>query len=78
MLDYAMIGIMNENVRKYGKHDKTIAFLQSCLCLSELTALVLTRLRHVQTSPSLPLLLPQNPLPLRLQLLPPSTPKLLG
>jgi hypothetical protein len=30
MLDYAMIGMKNDNVRKYGKHDKTIAFLQSC------------------------------------------------
>jgi hypothetical protein len=42
MLDYAMIGAKNENVHKYGKHDKTIAFLKSCWCLLELTTLVFT------------------------------------
>jgi hypothetical protein len=61
MLDYAMIGAKNENVRKYGKHDETIAFLQSCSCRPEFTTLVLTRSRHMQTSPSLLRLLPQTP-----------------
>jgi hypothetical protein len=69
MLDYAMIGKKNERTWSGSKHDETIAFLQSCSCLPEFTALFLTRRRHVQASPSLPPLLPQTPL-LRL---PPST-----
>jgi hypothetical protein len=77
MLDYAKIGKKNGRTWSGSKHDKLIAFLQSCSCLSELTALVLTRSRHVQTSPRLPSVLPQTPLPLRLPRLPPSTPKLL-
>ncbi len=60
MLDY-------EKIRE---RDATIAFLQSCSCLPEFTALVLTRSRHVQTSPSLSPLLPQSSLPLRLLRLP--------
>ncbi len=30
MLDYAIIGAKNEEIRNDGEHDKTIAFLQSC------------------------------------------------
>jgi hypothetical protein len=73
MLDYAVIGAKNENVRKYGKHDETIAFLQSGLYLSELTALVLTRSCQAQTSPCLPPLLPQTLLAPQLLRLPQST-----
>jgi hypothetical protein len=71
MLDYAKISKRNRN--NYGNLNATIAFLQSCSCLSEFTVLVLTRSHHVQTSPSLPPLQLQPPLPLRLLRLPPST-----
>jgi hypothetical protein len=60
MLDYAKIA--KSKGRNWNQLDATIAFLQSCSCLPELRALVLTRSRHVQTSLSLP----------------PSTPKLLS
>jgi hypothetical protein len=71
MLDYAKIS--KSKGKDYGNLDATIAFLQSCSYRPECTALVLTRPRHVQTSPSLPPLLPHNSLPLRLPRLPPST-----
>ncbi len=70
MLDYAMIGL--KRWPDQGNKD-TVAFLQSCSRLSELTALVHTLSRHVQTSPSLSPLLPHNPLQLRLLRLPPLT-----
>jgi hypothetical protein len=54
MLDYAIIGRKKKEVRKLGKHDELIAFLESCLFLPEITALVLTQSRHMQTSSSLP------------------------
>jgi hypothetical protein len=72
MLDYAKIGNMNKRGPQ-PKHDETIAFLQSCSCLPELISLMLARSRYVQTSPTLPPLLPRSPLPLRLLRLPPST-----
>ncbi len=71
MLDYAKIA--KSKGRTWRDYDTTIAFLQSCSCLPEFTAFVLARSRHVQTSPSLPPLLPHCPLPLRLLRLPPST-----
>ncbi len=75
MLDYAKISKSKGN--NWNQLDETIAFLQSCSCLPEFTALVLTRSRYVQTSPSLSPLLPQSPFSLRLLRLPPSTPVLL-
>ncbi len=74
MLDYAMISKSKGYI--WGNLDATIAFLQTCPCVPEFAVHVLTRRRHVQTSPSLPPLQPQSPLPLRiLRLL--STPVLL-
>ena len=71
MLDYAKIGLKRWPDSQDNK--ETITFLQSCSRLPEFTALVLTRSRHVQTSPSLLQLLPHCPLPLRLLRLPLST-----
>ena len=76
MLDYAIIGL-KQWPDDQGNKD-TLAFLQSCSCLPEFTTLVLTRPHHLQTSPSLPPLLPQSPLQLQFLHLPPSTPKLLS
>ncbi len=73
MLDYAIIGKKNEWVHFNGNHDATIAFLQSCSYLPEFITLVLTRSRHLQTSPSLSLLLPPSQLPLLILRLPQST-----
>ncbi len=76
MLDYAKIA--KSNGRTWNRLDETIAFLQSCSCLSEFITLMLARSRQMQTSPSLPPLLPQSPLQLQFLHLPPSTPKLLS